>query len=302
MITWFKGGSQQRREAIQRCATSEQTRTTSTAPNRLCNSHLLCVLHSIGDDMDSTKYNLRNPAVKRIMQVSSTWSPGGASSCPPPSGHMLCCRRCGKYSARQVARLWRKPWRYLQLKPWFRFDELSCLASDTYILWGCRTTYLSGTLLFVGLQTQSLRYISPAAGVTYLRPVAHMHTGCYTKQPLRRLQGGVYHGRIILPPEYPFKPPSFIMISPSGRFETGVKICLSMSSHHPEHWQPSWSVRVALVALIAFLPTSGHGAIGSLVNVHLAFDSTHMLLHLQQLHSHCENQCTTARHLLSAGW
>ncbi len=79
------------------------------------------------------------------------------------------------------------------------------------------------------------------------------------------LQGGIYHGRIILPPEYPFKPPSFIMVSPSGRFETGVKICLSMSSHHPEHWQPSWSVRVALVALIAFLPTSGHGAIGSLV-------------------------------------
>ena len=101
-----------------------------------------------------------------------------------------------------------------------------------------------------------------------------MHMGCYTKQPLRRLQGGVYHGRIILPPEYPFKPPSFIMISPSGRFETGVKICLSMSSHHPEHWQPSWSVRVALVALIAFLPTSGHGAIGSLVRIHFVVDST----------------------------
>ncbi len=88
------------------------------------------------------------------------------------------------------------------------------------------------------------------------------------------LQGGIYHGRIILPPEYPFKPPSFIMISPSGRFETGVKICLSMSSHHPEHWQPSWSVRVALVALIAFLPTSGHGAIGSLVRSYLAPNSS----------------------------
>ncbi|KAL3163216.1 Ubiquitin-conjugating enzyme E2 32 [Trebouxia sp. C0010 RCD-2024] len=82
--------------------------------------------------------------------------------------------------------------------------------------------------------------------------------------PDTEFEGGIYHGRIILPPEYPFKPPSFIMISPSGRFETGVKICLSMSSHHPEHWQPSWSVRVALVALIAFLPTSGQGAIGSL--------------------------------------
>lgn len=60
------------------------------------------------------------------------------------------------------------------------------------------------------------------------------------------------------------------MISASGRFETGVKICLSMSSHHPEHWQPSWSVRVALVALIAFLPTSGQGAIGSLVSSRFA--------------------------------
>ncbi len=66
------------------------------------------------------------------------------------------------------------------------------------------------------------------------------------------------------------------MISPSGRFETGVKICLSMSSHHPEHWQPSWSVRVALVALIAFLPTSGHGAIGSLVRSCLAPESSEL--------------------------
>ena len=78
-------------------------------------------------------------------------------------------------------------------------------------------------------------------------------------------QGGIYHGRILLPPEYPFKPPSFLLLSPNGRFETGVKICLSISSHHPEHWQPSWSVRTALTALIAFFPTPGNGAIGSIV-------------------------------------
>lgn len=79
------------------------------------------------------------------------------------------------------------------------------------------------------------------------------------------LQGGIFHGRILLPPEYPFKPPSFLMLSPTGRFETHTKICLSISSHHPEHWQPSWSVRTALTALIAFFPTPGNGAIGSLV-------------------------------------
>ncbi len=76
--------------------------------------------------------------------------------------------------------------------------------------------------------------------------------------------GGIYHGRILLPPEYPFKPPDFMMLSPSGRFETGKRICLSISQHHPEHWQPSWSVRTALTALIAFLPTPGEGALGSL--------------------------------------
>jgi len=43
------------------------------------------------------------------------------------------------------------------------------------------------------------------------------------------------------------------------------QVCLSISSHHPEHWQPSWSVRTALTALIAFMPTPGNGAIGSLV-------------------------------------
>lgn len=77
-------------------------------------------------------------------------------------------------------------------------------------------------------------------------------------------EGGIYHGRIQLPAEYPFKPPSFMLLTPNGRFETQAKICLSISNHHPEHWQPSWSVRTALVALIAFMPTSPNGALGSL--------------------------------------
>lgn len=87
-------------------------------------------------------------------------------------------------------------------------------------------------------------------------PYTHSHT----------TQGGIYHGRILLPAEYPFKPPAFMMLTPNGRFQTGTKICLSISSHHPEHWQPSWSVRTALTALIAFMPTPGQGAIGSLVS------------------------------------
>lgn len=140
-------------------------------------------------------------------------------------------------------------------------------------------------------------------------------------------ESGIYHGRILLPHDYPFKPPSFVMLTPvrhpfprpsrpkpaffvrpcnrsgsaslswlaalpravhpglhsriftacaahpaltplfatqSGRFETQTKICLSISSYHPEHWQPSWSMRTALTALIAFFPAPADAAIGSL--------------------------------------
>jgi len=55
-----------------------------------------------------------------------------------------------------------------------------------------------------------------------------------------------------------------ICVQPNGRFETGKKICLSISGYHPETWQPSWSIRTALLALIGFMPTPGQGTIGSL--------------------------------------
>jgi len=82
--------------------------------------------------------------------------------------------------------------------------------------------------------------------------------------PSSEFEGGVYHGRILLPPEYPMKPPNIILLTPNGRFEINKKICLSISGHHPETWQPSWSIRTALLALIAFMPTPGNDTIGSL--------------------------------------
>merc|ERR1719281_1012079 len=82
--------------------------------------------------------------------------------------------------------------------------------------------------------------------------------------PGTEFAGGVYLGRILLPPEYPMRPPAFAFLTPNGRFETGVRVCLSISQHHPEEWQPSWGVRTALTALQAFLPTPGRGAVGSL--------------------------------------
>ena len=45
--------------------------------------------------------------------------------------------------------------------------------------------------------------------------------------------GGEYHGKIIFPSDYPFKPPAIRMITPNGRFQTDFNICLSMSNYHP---------------------------------------------------------------------
>jgi len=77
-------------------------------------------------------------------------------------------------------------------------------------------------------------------------------------------EGGIYHGRILLPAEYPYKPPHIMFLTPSGRFEINTKICLSFSAFHPELWQPAWGIRLILEALISFLPTPGDGAIGAL--------------------------------------
>ena len=82
--------------------------------------------------------------------------------------------------------------------------------------------------------------------------------------PDSAFEGGIYHGRITLPPTYPFAPPTFVMRTANGRFEVNAKICLSISGHHPNTWLPSWGVRSALTALRAFMPTAAEGAVGSL--------------------------------------
>ena len=78
-----------------------------------------------------------------------------------------------------------------------------------------------------------------------------------------------------------------MFLTPSGRFETNTKVCLSFSAFHPELWyvysifsfkywseietklvhpcrQPAWGIRLILEALVSFLPTPGDGAIGAL--------------------------------------
>lgn len=80
--------------------------------------------------------------------------------------------------------------------------------------------------------------------------------------PSSSFADGIYHGRIVLPPQYPLRPPSFRFLTPSGRFEVNREICLSISGHHEETWQPAWGIRTALVALRSFMETSPAGQLG----------------------------------------
>eukprot|EP01060_Flectonema_neradi_P035339 TRINITY_DN647_c1_g3_i1.p1 TRINITY_DN647_c1_g3~~TRINITY_DN647_c1_g3_i1.p1 ORF type:complete len:274 (+),score=41.40 TRINITY_DN647_c1_g3_i1:49-822(+) len=81
--------------------------------------------------------------------------------------------------------------------------------------------------------------------------------GCY--------KDGVYHGKLILPNNYPYAPPDVMLITPNGRFECSKKICLSeVTSYHPENWQPSWGVHTVLLALREFMSTPGNNAIGAI--------------------------------------
>ncbi|TNV84671.1 hypothetical protein FGO68_gene6113 [Halteria grandinella] len=66
-------------------------------------------------------------------------------------------------------------------------------------------------------------------------------------------EGGFYHGKLIFPTEYPMKPPSILMITPSGRFQEKTRICLSISDFHPETWNPIWKVETIMTALVSFM-------------------------------------------------
>ncbi|KAI0041559.1 UBC-like protein, partial [Auriscalpium vulgare] len=74
--------------------------------------------------------------------------------------------------------------------------------------------------------------------------------------------GGLYHVRIVLPAEYPFRPPSIMLLTPNGRFELNTKICISFTNYHEELWQPAWGVRTAIIGLQGFFPLKGEAAMG----------------------------------------
>ena len=67
-----------------------------------------------------------------------------------------------------------------------------------------------------------------------------------------RYEGGYYLGRINFPDGYPWAPPAIRCITDTGRYETGTSICLTISEHHPESWNPALTGRSIITALLSF--------------------------------------------------
>ena len=83
--------------------------------------------------------------------------------------------------------------------------------------------------------------------------------------PETEFEGGLYHGIIKLPMSYPNRPPSIMFLTPNGRFDVNMDVCLSMTQYHKEEWQAAWTIRSMLEAIIAFFPVKeDHDAIGAI--------------------------------------
>ena len=77
-------------------------------------------------------------------------------------------------------------------------------------------------------------------------------------------QGGRYVLEMRLPPAYPMEPPTLRMLTPSGRFEVGAKICTSFTAFHPESWVPIYTFSTIVVSFVSFMTDEDGAGIGSI--------------------------------------
>jgi len=64
-------------------------------------------------------------------------------------------------------------------------------------------------------------------------------------------KGGHYIGKIVLPDSYPTNPGDFYMLTPSGRFRTETKICLTNSGYHKDMWSPMWNIKNMVIGFVS---------------------------------------------------
>ncbi|ELP92765.1 ubiquitin-conjugating enzyme E2, putative [Entamoeba invadens IP1] len=72
-------------------------------------------------------------------------------------------------------------------------------------------------------------------------------------------EGGMYFGKVVIPTDYPFRPPSLLMYTPSGRFAVDTRICISISDFHPETWNPAYNISSVLTGLLSFMTSNETG-------------------------------------------
>lgn len=73
-------------------------------------------------------------------------------------------------------------------------------------------------------------------------------------------EGGEYIGKIVHSSKYPAEPPDYIMLTPSGRYNVGTKICLTNSSYHKGDWSSTWNILSILIAFYSiWLDDKEHG-------------------------------------------
>ena len=78
-----------------------------------------------------------------------------------------------------------------------------------------------------------------------------------------RYRGGEYYGSIEMDPDYPHKPPTYYMHTPSGRFVINEKICTTNSDFHPEQWKPTWTMDAIFRGFLSlFLEDNTTGTVG----------------------------------------
>lgn len=70
-------------------------------------------------------------------------------------------------------------------------------------------------------------------------------------------EGGEYIGKIEHSPKYPAEPPSYMMLTPSGRYEINRKICLTNSNFHRGDWNAMWNIKTILIGFYSIFLDDG---------------------------------------------
>lgn len=80
--------------------------------------------------------------------------------------------------------------------------------------------------------------------------------------PKSPYKGGYYLGNLLLSPNYPFSAPDYIMLTPSGRFKPGAKICTTISAFHEDTWSAALNVEGVLKSFMSVMTGDHEDGVG----------------------------------------